>query len=62
MQRSQPTMRKINQYDLNNNFIKSFISIADAARELHINRIYLVRHLSGKTKRCRQWIFKYANE
>jgi group I intron endonuclease len=57
---AQPASKKIDQYDLNGNFIKSYNSVADAARELNIYRTNIIRHIRNKTKKYKQWIFKYS--
>lgn len=46
-------------YDLNGNFIKAFLSIAQASRELNINRHQISKNLSGQQKRCHIYMFSY---
>lgn len=50
---------KIYMYNLNGEFIKEFSSEAEACRELNIYRTQIEKNLSGKYKRCHEFIFKY---
>lgn len=52
--------RKINQYDLENNFIKSFDSIAGAAKILNIGKTNIQGVLSKCRKTAGGFIFKYV--
>jgi hypothetical protein len=53
--------RPILQYDLNGNFIREFISISDAARELNWDRSLIRKSLRVLYKHTNYWIFKYKN-
>lgn len=50
---------KINQYDLNGNFIKTFNSINEAQKECHTGHIN--KCLSGKYKKAGNYIWKYED-
>lgn len=51
--------KPIRQYDLNNAFIKEFDSVKHASAELNIDSSLIVINAKGRTKRCRDFIFKY---
>lgn len=52
--------KKVNQYDLNGNYIKTYSSLNKASKELNIsNNIYLC--CNGKVKTCGGYIWKYVN-
>lgn len=50
--------KKILQYDLNNNFLKEWLSIAEAAKTLNINRYTITNVLIGRNKPT-NFIWKY---
>lgn len=52
--------KKINQYDLNGNFIKQWDSIADIIKELKDTNVY--KCCVGKYKQSKGYIWKYAND
>lgn len=52
--------KRINQYDLNGNFIKQWASMSDVQRELNIPVPHLVRVCNGTRKTTRGFIWKYA--
>ena len=54
--------KKINQYDLNNNFIKSYECSTDAQKELKINSRNIRNVCKGKRKTAGGYIWRYANE
>jgi group I intron endonuclease len=56
---SESHKKKINQYDLDNNFIKTFNSIADAAIEINTCRDNIGRVCSGRNKTAAGFIWKY---
>ena len=56
---SESHKKKVNQYDINNNFIKSFDSIADAAIEINTCRDNIGRVCSGRNKTAGGFIWKY---
>lgn len=51
--------KPVNQYDLNNVFINSFVSVNDAARQLKIDESHIRRMLKGERKTCGGFIWKY---
>ena len=52
--------KKVNQYDLNGNYIKTYNSLNKASKELNIsNNIYLC--CTGKIKTCGGYIWKYVS-
>ena len=51
--------KSVDQYDLDNNFIKSFDSIADAAIEINTCRDNIARVCSGRNKTAAGFIWKY---
>ena len=52
---------KVNQYDLNGNFIKSFESITQASAETGISTGNISACINGKRKRAEQYIWKRNN-
>jgi group I intron endonuclease len=58
-QMSESHKKKVDQYDLDNNFIKSFDSIADAAIEINTCRDNIGRVCSGRNKTAAGFIWKY---
>jgi hypothetical protein len=52
--------KKIQQYDLNNNFIQEFNSITEAMNETNITTIK--KCLQGKSQSAGSFIWRYANE
>jgi group I intron endonuclease len=56
---SESHKKKVDQYDLDNNFIKSFDSIADAAIEINTCRDNIGRVCSGRNKTAAGFIWKY---
>ena len=51
--------RPIIQYTLDGNFVREFESIKEANRELGVSEKYVSKHLRGKTKTCKGFIFKH---
>lgn len=58
---SDKLSKKINQYDLNGNFIKTWDSIISIKRELNINPSYIFKCCNNKIKSVNGFIFKYNN-
>lgn len=58
-----PSARKINQYDLNHNFLKQYECIMDACKELNIKHQHIWRVLNKvpKRKSVKGFIFEYAD-
>lgn len=54
--------KPILQYDLNGNFIREFISISEASRQLKTYHSYISQALMGKHKSAEGFIWKYKNE
>lgn len=52
--------KKVNQYDLQGNFIKTFNSIGSAVRESKITNLSMI--LQGKRKNNSNYIWRYVNE
>lgn len=57
---NHPNSVKINQYDLNNNFIKTWDSIIDIKRDLGINNIH--KCCIGKRNKAGEFHWKYYEE
>lgn len=53
--------KKINQYDLQGNLIKSWKSITEASNTLNINYISILNCCKNKTKKSHNYIWKYAD-
>jgi hypothetical protein len=51
--------RAVLQYTIDGEFVKEFESRKDAERELGVSDKYVSKHLRGKTKTCKGYIFKY---
>ncbi len=58
---NNPRIRKINQYDLQGNFIKQWNSIYDIINELGICRSSIWRACTGRFKQTNGYIWKYAD-
>ena len=52
-------MKKIDQYDINGNFIKTWESISSIEKELGILGTHISRVCKGKRKTTGGYIFKY---
>lgn len=59
---SNKLKRKVNQYDINNNFIKQWNSIKEAHRDLNINDANITRCCKGIYKTTGGFIWRYADE
>jgi len=59
---NNPKARKINQYDTNGNYIKTWSCIKDICNELYINRSSIHRCLNGSYKTSHGYIWEYANK
>lgn len=53
---------KIDCYDLNGNFIKSYNMLKDCSNELNIATSSITRILNGDYKQCKGYQFKYSND
>ena len=56
-----PNRKEINQYDKNNIYIKTFLSVHHAAKELNINQGNISEVANGKRKYCGGFIWKFKN-
>ena len=54
--------KKIIQYDMNNNFIKVWDSIADVEKELKIYHNNIIKVCQNKRKSCGNYKWRYFNE
>ena len=59
IKRGSTIMKAIDQYDLNNNYIQSFPSIQEAARQTKSQATNIVKVLKGKMKKTNGYIWKY---
>ena len=59
---SQNKNKKINQYDLENNFIKKWNSIKEAGENLKISRSLISKVLLKQRKKTHGFIFRYESE
>ena len=62
IKQNRPNKRKINQFDLSGNLIKTYTSIIDAKREMGLKSDGITQVLLGNNKTCCGWIFKYADD
>ena len=56
-----PRCRKVNQYDLNGNFIKQWGSIKSINLETGYSRAYIWSCCNGRHKKAYNFIWKYAD-
>lgn len=59
---NNPKARKINQYNMNGDYIKTWLCIKDICDELYVHRSSIHRCLNGKYKTSHGYIWKYANK
>lgn len=52
--------KKISQYDLENNFIKTYYSLSEASRQIKISRQAISKCALGKLKTCGGYKWKYT--
>jgi group I intron endonuclease len=53
--------KKVEQYDMNNNFLYEYISVSDASRKTSVPKSTILTHLKDNTKiHGREFIWKYA--
>ena len=55
----QPNVKEVNQYDLNLNFIKSYKSVAQAAKENNIDHSCISAVAKGRRKTTHGYIWRY---
>lgn len=53
---------KVNQYDINGNYIKTFNSIVEASKEVNIYKSNISSCCKGKIKTCAGYKWEYAKE
>jgi hypothetical protein len=58
----KPFTQSVKQYDMNNNYIKTFSSIKEAERETGASNKHLSSVCKGKRRSCGGYIWKYENE
>lgn len=54
--------KKVNQYDLNGNFIKQWNYISDASSQLNVSSSSIYRGCNNKIKKPKLFIWRYAND
>lgn len=59
--RNQKVSKIVNQYDLQNNFIKTWCSMSEAARKLKLDSSAIAKCCRGKLKTCGNYIWKYVD-
>lgn len=55
------TSKKVNQYDLEGNFIKTFNSIIEASKETNTNRANISACCKGKLNKTNNYIWRYVD-
>ena len=53
------TMKSVKQYDMDGNYIKSYISLSEASRETGISISNISKNLRGKARKAGDYIWKY---
>lgn len=53
--------RNVNQYDLQDNFIKTWESITEVSNALNINYVSILNCCKGKSQKSHNYIWKYAD-
>lgn len=61
LNRKSAVAKKINQYDLNNNFIKTWSSFAEIEKHLKINDSNVLSCCKHNRKTAGGYIWRYAN-
>lgn len=54
--------KPILQYDLQNNFIKEYKSIIEASKEIGVHSSSIIDNLKGRTRNCKNFIWKYKEK
>lgn len=57
-----PRLKKVNQYSLENEFIKTWESLSEVEKELGISRTAICNCLNGLSKKSNNYIWKYEEE
>ncbi len=60
--KNHPNSKKVNQYDLNNNFIKQWNCISSIEKELGISITSIINCCSGRSKSAGKYKWRYENE
>ena len=55
-------IKPVDCYDLDNNYVKTFKSLAEASRELNIGKMSIFKNCNGKRNKAGNFIFKYSND
>lgn len=55
-----PKIRKVNVYDLDNNFLYQFDNASETGRQLNIDPSSISKCCLNKINHCKNYIFKYA--
>ena len=58
-QAQKGVLKKVYQFDLNQNYIDEFESVSFASKELNIDRRQISANCNGKQKTCKGFIFKF---
>ena len=58
---SKKQLVKVDQYDLENNFLKTFESVSLAAKSISGNKSHITSTCKGKLKTHKKYIWKYNN-
>lgn len=59
--KDHPFSKKVNQYDLNNNYIRSFDCLKQITRELGFNFSFIASVCRGERKKAYNYIWRYEN-
>lgn len=59
--RISPKRISIEQYDLNQNFIRTWSSITQCAKELNLQRSNIIAQIKGRRNKVGDFIFKYSS-
>lgn len=54
-------VQQVSQYSALGEFIKTYYSVADAAKELHIDSSGIIKACKGKVKHCGNYQWRYGN-
>ena len=60
--RNQKISKRVNQYDLNDNYVKTWNSIIDVEKKLNIFHSRIIECCKGKRNQCGGYKWRYYNE
>lgn len=60
--KTNKSIKKVDQYDINGNYITTFPSLREAGRQLGLDSSSITKVCKGKVKTCGGFIFKYSPE